>query len=100
MMGSPRVEIGFVERLTVGQVFSATIGEVTPTEGQQQILQWGEAHYNNVKVGITHGAYMARVVLIRKDGKEEQYPFLIVPRTVGTPPTIVSPGLLESMTIR
>jgi hypothetical protein len=87
MMGNPRVEIGFIERLAPGQTFSITIGQVTAVDGQQQILQWGETRYDNTKVGVTSAAYMARVVLLRKDGKEEQYPFLIVPRTLGAPPT-------------
>ncbi len=80
MMSSPRVEIGFIDRLAAGQIFSVTIGDVSNNENGQQYLQWGEAHYNNPKVPIFASPFMARVVIIRKDQKEEQYPFLIVPR--------------------
>jgi len=100
MMSNPRVEIGFIERLAPGQMLSATIGQVTAVDGQQQVLQWGETHYSNTKVGVTSAAYMARVVILHKDGKEEQYPFLIVPRTLGMPPTIISTGVLEGMMLR
>jgi hypothetical protein len=102
-ISNPRVEIGFIERFAVGQSLSATIGSVTTTEGDQQILQWGEPRYDNPKVGITQGGYVARVVIIGKDGKEERYPFLIIPRTPAgsttkLSPAIVGPQILEAST--
>jgi hypothetical protein len=96
----PRLEIGFVERFVVGQSLSITIGTVSTVEGGQQVLQWGEPHYNNTKVGISGAGYVARVVIIGKDGKEERYPFLIVPRFIPgstsiVPPAIVGTGVLQ-----
>jgi hypothetical protein len=94
----PRVEIGFVERFVVGQSLSVTIGTVSTIEGGQQVLQWGEPHYNNAKVGISQGAYVARVVIIGKDGKEERYPFLIIPTSHTAPwaaPALVGTGVLQ-----
>jgi hypothetical protein len=98
----PRVEIGFVERFVVGQSLSVTIGMVSTDPSGQQMLQWGEPHYNNAKVGISQGGYVARVVIIGKDGKEERYPFLIIPAphapgspSPWAPPTLVGTGVLQ-----
>jgi hypothetical protein len=98
---NPRVEIGFVDRFVVGQSLSVTVGTVSTIEGsQQQVLQWGEPRYNNTKVGISEAGYVARVVVFGKDGKEERYPFLIVPRSVvgsvtKVPPAIIGTGVLQ-----
>jgi hypothetical protein len=94
-----RVEIGFIERFVRGQELSVTLATVAPYEGNQQVLQWGEEHYGNTKMGITWVNYFGRVVLVGRDGREEYYPFIIVSRSSENnprPPVILGPSLITS----
>jgi hypothetical protein len=98
---NPRIEIAFIDREAVGQLLSVTVGTPTTEPNvNREMLQWGESHYNNPKVDFLYVGYVARVVIIEKDGKEEHYPFLIVPRanpgsTATLPPAIIGTGVFE-----
>jgi len=89
-----RLEIGFLERLAPRQIVSVTIGSIIYNATKAPELQWGEPHYNHPKVTlwpIGSNAIMARVVIIRNDGKEERYPFFVLPHAplvAGDPPSI------------
>jgi hypothetical protein len=95
MWGFPRIEIGFVERYAVGQMLRVTIGSMTTNEAGQQVFQWGEPQYNNQKVSLgSTTSYVARVVIIGKDGKEERYPFFMIPRIPAPTSNAISPAIV------
>lgn len=96
-MGDARVEIGSIDHFSHDQRIRVTLATVTAVEGQQ-VFQWGDAFYNNTKVGATWGVYIGRIVLVSQDRSEEYYYFIVVPRSFEgdpRPPIIVGPDLMD-----
>jgi hypothetical protein len=100
MMRDARVEIGSIDHFSRDQRIRITLATVTDAEGHQQVFQWGDAFYNNTKVGATWGSYIGRIVLVHQDKSEEYYYFIVVPRSFGgdpRPPIIIGPNLISSL---
>jgi hypothetical protein len=97
-MPDARVEIGSIDHFSHDQRIRITLATVTDFEGHQQIFQWGDASYNNTKVGVTWGSYIGRIVLVSQDKSEEYYYFIVIPRSFDgdpRPPIIVGPDLMD-----
>jgi len=94
-----RMPITKIDRFVKDQKASIPIATVEKYEGNQQILQWGDAVYDNYKMGITYANYFAKLILIDREGKEEVYPFMIISQSTESEPKvpiIVGPKLLEN----
>ena len=97
---SPRIKIGFLEKFAAGQILSVPIGTPHQLDNGQQMLKLGESGKDNPDVPISFLPYHAQIVIIHPDGKEERYPFLLIPRsqagkTPPLPPAIVGPQVFE-----
>lgn len=93
----PRIKLTSISRFDRDEAVNVTVGTVTDADGGQQVLQWGDEHLNNTKVGITWGSYFGYVIFVENGGAEHAYPFAVVQRSVADKPgpaTILSSDLL------
>jgi hypothetical protein len=103
----PRVEIGAIPHFVRDENLKITLATVSRVPGNQTVFQWGDAKYENYKVGVNYSGYVGRLVITEKNNPMEYHSyFAVVGRTffdekfnatVVGPAFIIGPNIMQTV---